>query len=127
MCSYFINITDKTSNGIRINSLQRKATLVQLGGFPIEVKGFPETKWNPHGTLSHNRIIGGRVENAILMKLRGKKTMCQQTAERPEEEIPDLSSQFEELLKRHGHDNEETADIAKIIATELGLYEGVLQ
>ena len=110
-----------------INYLQRKATLVQLGGYPIEVKGFPETKWNPYGTLSHHRIIGGRVENAIIMKLRGKKTMCQQTTEQSKDEIPDLSSQFEELLKRHGIENEETADIAKIIATELGLYKWGLQ
>ena len=106
----FVNIADKTStNGVRITSLQSKATLVQLGGFP-----------------THHRE-GGRVENAIIMKLRGRKKMCQQTTEQPKEETPDLSDQFNELLRNHGFENEQTADVAGVVAKELGLYEGELK
>lgn len=64
---YFIEINDLTTRShkpaaAKVIALDSNESLVDLGGFDKYIEGYPNTLWNPQGTLDFKVIKNAKVE-----------------------------------------------------------------
>ena len=145
-----IRINDLTHRSFKVVALDDNETVGDLGGYPKHIEDVPESLWNPRGNLdfkveriSDPLYAGGAVviRNALHLKLHGKGNAMYKvfhkdgdlnnnqldnlTSNLTRQEIINcaLNGEFNALIKSHGFDNEESADVAAIVANELKLFQ----
>ena len=128
-----IQVNDLTRRSFKVAALDDNETISDLGGYPKHIEGVPASLWNTHGNLdfrveriSDPMYAGGAVviRNALKQRLYGLGMKRPKPSRQFHliEEIP-FEDDFQKLLEKHGYKSEESADVAAIIAKELGLFK----
>ena len=141
-----IRINDLTRRSFKVVALDDNETVGDLGGYPKHIEDVPESLWNPRGNLdfrveriSDPLYAGGAVmiRNALKWKGNAMTNIYHKSGDLTDNRLDNLTSvlteqvimnralnrEFNALIKSHGYENEESADVAAIVANELKLFQ----